>query len=204
MVTMPERKLGKRFRYAEAWWILTGRNDVESIRRYSSTIANFSDDGDYFAGAYGPKVVDQLSYVSACLRKDIDTRQAVINIWRENLRDTKDVPCTLSLQFLVREGALHCIATMRSSDLWLGWPYDIFNFSMIARRVNEIANLQVEPGYLAINHGSLHLYVENVETAKTLANTKVYQGLGEFPWVPEEGVIRLLEDLKDADIPTLD
>ena len=197
-MTIPERVIGEKFRAAEAWWILTGRNDVASIAPYSKQIAKFSDDGVYFAGAYGPKVVDQLSYAVGCLHKDIDSRQAIISIWRENLRVTKDVPCTLNMQFLVRQGALHCIVNMRSSDLWLGWPYDVFNFSMIARRVREMLNFDVRPGFLCINHGSLHLYDHDVEFAKAVADADVPEDDGYFPWIIEGGVIHRLEYLKDA------
>lgn len=198
-MTIPSRKLGRRFQFAEAWWILTGRNDVASIAPYSKAIKEFSDDGEYFVGAYGPKVVDQLSYVARCLSQDRDTRQAIMSIWRENLRDTKDVPCTLSLQFLIRQGALHCIATMRSSDLWLGWPYDVFNFSMIARRVLEMIPYEgLVPGYLCINHGSLHLYERDWDNARVVAADNEIVDPGDMVWIT--GDIRFtLEYLKDAD-----
>lgn len=214
-VSIPERNIGKKFRYAEAWWILSGRNDVESIRPYSKAIDAFSDDGVYFAGAYGPKIVDQLPYVVRKLHKDNDTRQAVMNIWRENMRDTMDLPCTLSLQFLIREGHLHCIANMRSSDLWLGWPYDIFNFSMVTRRVmellllNEPSYIRLLPGYLQINHGSLHLYEEQWEVSKSIVdkyNKSMIARMDlecEFPWLFTYGInltntLGVLKDDPDA------
>ena len=50
---------------------------------FMKAIAKFSDDGIMFRGAYGPKVVEQLGYVTQNLLSDPDSRQAVININNE-------------------------------------------------------------------------------------------------------------------------
>ena len=136
IITTPERKLSYSFMFGEAAWMLEGRNDVESVAKYVDGVKRFSDDGETFFGAYGPKILTQWSYVIKTLVTDKDSRQAVINIWRENPRSSKDIPCTLSLQFFLREASdhlwLHTVATMRSNDVWLGTPYDTFNFSAIS------------------------------------------------------------------------
>lgn len=165
LVTISARRLGYRFACAEAAWILGGENRVESMRPYSRMIGNFSDDGLYFAGAYGPRIVDQLPYVIDAFKKDLFTRQAVITIWRERPYPSKDIPCTISVQFLVRAGRLHVIDCMRSSDAWLGVPYDWFNFSMlglfIASLLNELEiSVDLLPGNLYFHAASSHLYEE--------------------------------------------
>lgn len=165
IISSGTRMLNYKFMAAEACWILSGRNDVEYIERYCGKIAKFSDDGLFFYGAYGPKVVDQMGHVIQALRTDPYSRQAVINIWREKPAGTKDVPCTLSLQFFIRLGKLHMIANMRSSDVWLGVPYDIFNFSCIANFLRLcMGNLDL--GVLYMNAGSRHLYHSNIESCK--------------------------------------
>ena len=176
IVTIPERELGYKFMFAEAHWILSGDNRVSTIKPYSNVIKRFSDDGVFYFGAYGPKVVDQLPYICKALNDDIDTRQACINIWREKPPVSKDVPCTLSLQFLVRRGTLYVIANMRSNDVWLGWPYDNFNFSMIGLSVcllmKEIHGKDLKLGMLTNNAGSRHLYKENFEKAFKVVDSK--------------------------------
>lgn len=165
-------KLGYRFLAAEAWWILRGKNDVASIAPYSRHIANFSDDGETFFGAYGPKIIDQLPYVINSIIDDMWCRQAVLDIWRPCPPKSKDIPCTLSAQFLLRPQVdglgieslkLHCIDTMRSSDAWLGWPYDVFNFSMLSACVALALRLRlgkrIDLGTLTLTAGSQHLYV---------------------------------------------
>lgn len=164
------RLLGYRFLVAEAAWIMSGDNRVDTISPFSKRISQFSDDGVTFFGAYGPKVVQQLPYVVDALMLDHDTRQAVINIWREAPPESKDIPCTLSHQFLLRNDEvlgpqLHLNTTMRSSDAWLGWPYDTFNGSMLAGLVClHLRSLgkPVLPGTMTMTMGSSHLYEENV------------------------------------------
>lgn len=167
VVTTAERKLGYKFLAAEAAWILSGDDRVSTISPFSKDISKFSDDGHKFAGAYGPKVVDQLDYVVECLVRDPDSRQAVINIWREKPGPSKDVPCTLSLQFLYRRDEVHCVASMRSSDLWLGHVYDVFNFSMIAAyvaiKLRGATGRTVQLGDLHLTSGSKHVYERNYD-----------------------------------------
>lgn len=171
ILTIPQRKLGYKFMPAEAHWILTGDNRVDTIAPYSPAIRQFSDDGVFFAGAYGPRVIDQLSHVVKSLSEDSQSRQAVMTIWRPNLRKTADVPCTVAVQWLIRNGKLHCIDTMRSSDIWLGWPYDIFNFTMLSGYILLLLcekGLEYELGTITLQAGSQHLYANNVELAEDI------------------------------------
>jgi thymidylate synthase len=173
VVTNRTRKLSRKFLAGEAYWILTGDNRVSTIAPYNSFISKFSDDGTYFNGAYGPRVVDQMSYVVDSLVKDHDSRQAAMTIWRPNPRPSKDIPCTVAVQFLLREvdgvDRIFCVDTMRSSDCWLGWPYDVFNFTMLSACValmySQKTQRRVEPGVLILNAGSQHLYATNFEAA---------------------------------------
>lgn len=174
------RKLGYRFMAAEAAWILSGRDDVASITDYSKAIKEFSDNGETFFGAYGPKIVGQIQYAIQTLMKDLDSRQAVINIWRENPPPSKDIPCTLSLQWVIRGNEIHCIASMRSSDLWLGHPYDIFNFSAASFFI--LLHLRdkypgIKLGNLYLTCGSKHIYQRNLEGVSEVLEQVETRGL---------------------------
>jgi thymidylate synthase len=156
---------------AEAAWILSGDNRVETISPYSKLIHYYSDDGSVFFGAYGPKIVRQLPYVIRTLIQDKDSRQAVINIWRESPPITKDPPCTLNCHFMIRGNKLNVFVNMRSSDVWLGVPYDIFNFSMLAGYV--MLNLvdyypDLKLGTLYQHAASRHLYDKDWDATKMM------------------------------------
>jgi len=178
VITHPERKLGYKFMAAEAWWILSGRDDVESIAPYAKHIVNFSDDGHKFFGAYGPRIMSQLDYVVNALMKDPDTRQSVLTTWQPNPPKTKDVPCTIAFSWMIRDGLLECHVFMRSSDNWLGVPYDAFNFSMlsleIARQLNQAPLLWPAPirlGALHLTAASSHLYETNWDDVDRVLDT---------------------------------
>jgi thymidylate synthase len=172
VLRVPERSLSYNFMAAEAFWILSGDDRVETIAPYNGRIVEFSDDGKRFFGAYGPKIVAQLPYVVNKLRLDRDTRQAGLNIWRESPPSSKDIPCTVSIFFSTRQAKLNCHVFMRSSDVWLGMPYDVFNFSMLSHLVCGLLNspddlnCRVEPGQLYLTAASSHLYETNWDDAR--------------------------------------
>ncbi len=176
IITAKERGMNYKFMCGEAYWILSGSNRVSNITQFMKAIEKFSDNGLMFNGAYGPKVVDQLSYVLSNLKADKDSRQAVINIWRENPRPSKDIPCTLNLQWFIRDNKLHCKANMRSSDAWLGWVYDTFNFSMISAWIAlalRPAYNDIRLGNLYLSAGSQHLYENNFEAAELVDHGQI-------------------------------
>jgi len=153
------RKLNYRFMFGEAYWILSGSNDLKGVQEHMQRIADYSDNGRTLAGAYGPHVVRQLQYVKRALLNDRSTRQAVLTIWQERPEPSKDIPCTLSMQFMIRQNELHCVTSMRSSDAYLGLPYDLFVFSCIAARVRDMLGIKgLKLGELTVFAGSSHIY----------------------------------------------
>lgn len=166
LIAYPDRALNYYFSVAEWLWIMLGQNDVATISRFNSKIADFSDDGVTFSGAYGPLFTEQLSYVLDKLRSDADSRQAVITLWRPRPGYSSDIPCTVVFQYLLREDKLHAVTYMRSNDAWLGLPYDQFNFTRMQAYV--AAALDVPAGSYTHLTGSLHLYDWAYEQAGAL------------------------------------
>lgn len=203
VILNPARKLGYRFMAAEAAWVLSGDNRLETIRPFSRRIHRFSDDGRTFDGAYGPPFVDQAAHVARTLHADRASRQAVMTIWRPRPGPSKDTPCTVALQWLIRPddtlwgdggGRLHCVATMRSSDAWTGIPYDIFTFSMMSAYVllalrgldEKLHGKSEEPylltlGLLYLTAGSAHLYKRDWAEAELCEKDFMSRGNGLLP-----------------------
>lgn len=166
----PHRNLSYKFAVAEWLWIWFGHDDVRTIAQYNKHIAQFSDNGSTFDGAYGPLVRAQWPLVIANLNGDPDSRQAVMQIFRRSIRPwTRDVPCTLTVQFILRHGKLHTIVNMRSSDVWLGLPYDCYNFSMLANITASV--LGVVTGGIIFHLGSSHLYEDDAAKAFEVLQT---------------------------------
>lgn len=161
IVSLASRKVNYGFMFGEAAWICKGSNWLHELTPYMRRYADFSDDGVYLNGAYGVKVAEQVTYVAEALTKDRDTRQAIINIWRERPAQSRDIPCTINMQFFIRENKLHMVVNMRSQDAVLGYTYDIFSFSAVAGLVRSLLVLRginVGLGFLHVHVGSLHLY----------------------------------------------
>lgn len=166
-IDLAARDVRAPFMFAEAAWIISGSNRLVELTEYMKAYANFSDEGIFLRGAYGPKVVDQLPYVVDTLAKDNSSRQAVLTTWRERPGPSKDVPCTVSMQFLIRDDVLHSVVTMRSNDVVLGFTYDVFTFSMVVNAVRlllkEVHGLDLILGNLHVNAGSLHVYEKHFD-----------------------------------------
>jgi len=178
------RKPSYHFMVAEFLWILLGMNDLAMIQPYNAVMRQFSDDGETLAGAYGPKLLEQLPYVLQTLTQDPESRQAVISIWQPRPRESRDIPCTVALQFLIRGNdtvapKLEMVTFMRSNDAWLGLPYDIFTFTMIQRYVA----LRLGVGLGTYHHmvGSMHLYEKDLELAALLAHDGAGKQLASLP-----------------------
>ncbi len=165
IVSHPVRNLNHQFAVAEWVWIALGLNDLQFLAPYNRQIRNYAEEG-VLPGAYGPPLKDQWWWVKRKLQEDPDTRQAVINLWRPRPTESKDTPCTLSLQFLLRQHQLRLIVTMRSNDAWLGLPYDLFTFTQLQRLM--AAELGVGVGEYIHNVGSMHLYAEDYAKAQNL------------------------------------
>jgi len=155
------RKLGYRFMLAEAAQVLSGDNRLATIYPFAKRLKDLSEDGYTMSGAYGPPFVDQLSFVHKALTADAASRQAVVSLWRPRPAPGGEVPCTLTLQWLVREGVINCVVSMRSSDAWMGLPYDWFTFSAMTAFVALLVRPKLGTlglGDLVVTAGSQHLY----------------------------------------------
>ena len=169
IITLPDRQLDYNFMAAEAHWILSGERRLNA--HVEKNLLKYSDDGKTMRGAYGPPFLQQVEYVADMLNHDKETRQAVMTIWERNPRPSKDIPCTISLQWLIRDCKLWCNAHMRSSDAWLGFPYDIFNFSMMSLYLMKKIRYELSLGTLRLFAGSQHLYQRNKEAAAIVAHS---------------------------------
>src|ERR1700692_2377692 len=154
----------------ELCWYLSKANDLAFIAYYMPPYKQYADDDKIFGG-YGPRLFDfrglnQVANVTDVLRRKPQTRQAVIQLFdaQDIVKEHKDIPCTCTLQFMIRRDKLHMFTNMRSNDAWLGLPHDVFCFTMLQEIVAR--SLAVELGAYKHAIGSLHLYVKSLENAR--------------------------------------
>ena len=186
--TGTNRGLSLPFAAAEAAQLIGGVSSPQLLLRVNPTMDRFLQweqlENDYEFifqhGAYGPRINHSLKLAVKRLKADTDTRQAVVTIFdpERDYDDTPDVPCTLSLQFMIRDGKLVLHTTMRSNDLWWGTAYDVFQFTQLQLTVARI--LGIEPGPYFHHANSLHLYARDFEAATKLTYSSGFR-IDDYP-----------------------
>lgn len=187
----------------EFLWYLAGRNDLEFIRYYIPRYADFSDDNKTIYGGYGPRIrgtgsKNQISTVIELLKKKPESRQAVIQLFDSTdlLEPHNDIPCTCTLQFLVRKGRLHLLTTMRSNDAYWGLPHDVFAFTMLQEIMARSIGAEVGTYKHAV--GSLHLYDDHRHFAQQFLD-EGWQSKVPMPPMPKGDPWPAVEVLLEAE-----
>lgn len=168
------RNMPMRYAIGELLWYLSGNRSLKAIQKYTKAWDRMSDDGVLVNSNYGYCLMEkfgfnQIEQALMQLRDNPSSRQVVLHIKEaRNLIDhpTKDLNCTVCLQLFIRDGKLYMTTYMRSNDLWMGFPYDVFQFTCL--QVLLAMELGTELGTYTHVAGSLHLYERDWK--KGLAN----------------------------------
>lgn len=155
--------LSMEFLEMEAMMLLAGIFDEELIREAVPRAADLLST----ATAYGPRTVYQLRRVVEELSRQVGSRRAVVYVGRHDdlfkVNDPQyreqmkaEMPCTMTWQFLIRDGLLHMIVNMRSWDLVWGLSYDVPSFVSVQMMLAAVLKCGV--GAYLHNAGSAHVY----------------------------------------------
>lgn len=188
------RKINPFFLCAEILWIMSGRGDKEWIKTYCGDLIKYSDElFPDFNGSYGVRLrrwgqdrarnvlrnkilgnslpFDQIEDVIDKLRADQDTRQAVMtlhNPWFDRCEiKTNDRPCNIVSMFKIRDNKLCLHQVLRSNDVVLGLPTNVFQWSFIQELI--AAELKIDVGELIFISDSLHMYSNDKIAEKVLS-----------------------------------
>lgn len=155
---------------AEALQLVGGFSEPEMMFKISSQFRQYARDDGNFHGAYGTRIKDQVACAIQKLQHDPASRQAVITLWDpwlDNLPYQKDYPCTIGMNLALSDaGELELNVMMRSSDVWLGLPYDIFQFTQLQLTAARV--MAVPPGQFTLTTLSLHLYERDLPGTEQL------------------------------------
>ncbi|MEE3028832.1 MAG: thymidylate synthase [Pseudomonadota bacterium] len=114
--------------------------------------------------------INQIDYVVDTLKNNPNSRRILFHGWnveflpdetvspQENVRKGKMAlpPCHLLYQFYVANGRLSGQLYIRSSDIFLGLPYNIASLSLLVHMLCQQCDLQ--PGEVIVSFGDLHAY----------------------------------------------
>jgi len=174
---------------AETLWVFSGRDDMGFLTYFLPNAINYSDDGKTWRAGYGPRLryfnsdprdqrLDQINNVIETLKEDPFSRQAIIVIpiadydYDESIH-TKDRPCTIFIQFLIRNGKLHCFARFRSQDaIWGTFNINVFEWTFLQEVIAGMLNIPL--GYYHHNGVSFHYYSTMEKRVNNIISSKGY------------------------------
>lgn len=181
----------------EFLWYLTGDNTLSFISHYIPLYKKFAEDNGRVHGGYGPRLFNmhsmynQLDNIVNQLRQKKSSRRALIQLFdasdlsvREGqTREYKDIPCTISLQFLIRDDKLNLFVNMRSNDAFKGLTHDIFAFTMIQEFMAKV--LKCDLGHYYHYVSSMHLYDSDLEKVAALQREGFMSTLAVMKEMPD-------------------
>ncbi|MBE9537977.1 MAG: thymidylate synthase [Proteobacteria bacterium] len=146
--------------------------------------------------------INQIDYVVDCLRNNPDSRRILFHAWnveflpdeskspQDNVRDGKMAlpPCHLLYQFYVADGKLSAQLMIRSSDSFLGLPYNTASLAVLTMMLAQQCDLGL--GEIIVCTGDSHIYSNHFE--------QVEQQLGRQPLaLPRLKILRRPDSIYD-------
>ena len=142
------------------------------------------------------KTIDQLQWAVDELKADPNAHNAIVNSWNPEylytMADKEDASrfpiCHNMYQISNRNGKLSLILYQRSCDLFLGVPFNIASYSLLALVLAKV--LDLEPGDFIHDYGDVHIYENHIVQFKEQLKRKPRP----FPTVKLVGKIKKLSD----------
>lgn len=152
----------------ELLWFLRGDSNVQWLHEHNNTIWDeWADENGDLGPVYGVQWrswpapngehIDQISQVIQTLQKDPDSRRILVSAWNVAELDKMALrPCHVLFQFYVANGKLSCQLYQRSSDLFIGVPFNIASYALLTHMVAQQVGLEV--GDFIWTSGDTHIY----------------------------------------------
>lgn len=155
----------------EMYWIyIMQSNKVKDLQNMNVHVWDewIKEDGT-IGPAYGAAInvptfgyKNQLEYVVETLKKDPNSRRVMINLWDvDKLHEMALTPCCYNIIFNVLDGKLYMQLNIRSSDVALGLPFNIFQFQVLHKLIAH--ECKVEPADMIVMISNLHYYDRHEE-----------------------------------------
>ncbi len=152
---------------AELAWQLQGTKNPAFITKYAPKIwSDFIENGQ-IKTAYGYRWKnafgrDQINLALKALKKDPTNRQIYISNWDPMFdglgepNQPKNIPCPIGFSLNIIDQQLNMSVFIRSSDIFVGLPYDILTYSLTLDLF--ATSLGIEKGNISFTLAHAHLY----------------------------------------------
>lgn len=155
---------------------------------------------------------DQIRLAVEALRKDPSDRRCYVSAWDPaedglGALGQRNVPCPASFTFSVFNGELHSSFFIRSSDVFVGLPYDVMGHALLMDAVAH--ELRLRPGVMHVTLAHAHLYESHWDlTVEMMKQEPVVPALQLPGWTlsqveraPDDYVVRYAEEAKQLTWP---
>ncbi|WP_274650691.1 thymidylate synthase [Paenibacillus humicola] len=168
----------------ELLWFLKGDTNVRYLQENGVTIWDeWADANGDLGPVYGSqwrawetpdgRRIDQIAQVVESIRRNPDSRRHIVSAWNvAEIDRMKLPPCHFVFQFYVADGKLSCMMTMRSSDTFLGLPFNIAQYALLTHMIAQQCGL--EAGELVYSGGDVHIYSNHFEQVKLQLTREPY------------------------------
>ena len=170
----------------EMYWIyIIQSNNVTDLQNMGVNVWNqWCDENNSLGKAYAFQVrkptfgyKNQLEYVIETLKKDPNSRRVMIDLWNPaELHEMTLTPCCYNSIFNAQNGKLYMQLNIRSSDVALGLPFNVFQFQVLHKLIAHECNLEPADMYVVISNA--HYYDRH---EKDLLNQTMDPDLRGFP-----------------------
>lgn len=178
------KKLHLRSIIHELLWFLQGDTNIKYLKNNGVSIWDeWADDNGDLGPVYGHQwrswtgadgeVYDQIKDALHLIKTNPDSRRIIVNAW--NVADLPKMalsPCHALFQFYVADGKLSCQLYQRSADVFLGVPFNIASYALLAMMMAQVCGL--EYGEFVHTFGDVHLYSNHIEQAKLQLSREPY------------------------------
>lgn len=166
----------------ELAWMISGSTNVKDLHRYGVHIWDeWADEYGNLGPTYGSQwrgpvtaarivINDQLGWTINNIKRDPFNRRHLVVSWNvQQLEYMRLPPCHYAFQFVVEPDALgnpsdlHCIVTMRSSDVFLGLPFNMAQYALLTHIVAHLTGLK--PVRVFFTLADAHLYENHLDQA---------------------------------------
>ena len=173
----------------ELIWFLKGDTNTAWLKQNGVSIWNeWADENGDLGPLYGQQwtawptktggSINQIDYVIKCLKENPNSRRILFHGWNveylpdESLSPQENVkqgrmalpPCHLLYQFYVANNKLSAQLYIRSSDSFLGLPYNTASLALLVHMLAQQCDLDL--GEIVISTGDSHIYSNHIDQVK--------------------------------------
>ncbi|AWV98658.1 thymidylate synthase [Arcticibacterium luteifluviistationis] len=160
----------------ELLWFIDGDTNIKYLNDNKVRIWNeWADENGDLGPVYGKQwrswptpnggSIDQLKTVIEQIKTSPDSRRILVSAWNVGeLSEMALMPCHALFQFYVADGKLSCQLYQRSSDVFLGVPFNIASYALLTHMVAQECELEV--GDFVWTSGDTHIYTNHFEQVK--------------------------------------